>query len=146
MSAVTLRDGVEEALVNGVEEITAIEVLDDEPTTAFIPLGAVGRKESGWVPGPQADAVPPGGMVRFDVDDDSFIITNVDNRLAAFRNECVHQGLSLDGGLLEDGVLTCPWHGFRFQADTGECLTAPGAQLPQVPLRVAGGVISIRAR
>lgn len=146
MSAATLRDGVEEALVGGVEEITAIQVRDDEPTPAFIPLGSVGRKESGWVAGPVAEAVPVGGMVRFDVGEDSFIITNVGNRLAAFRNECVHQGMSLDGGCIDEGVLVCPWHGFRYDASTGECLSAPGAQLRQVPLRVEGGQVSIRAR
>lgn len=146
MSAVTLRDGVEEALVNGVEEITGIEVLDDEPTAAFIPLGSVGRKESGWVVGPEADAVPVGGMLRVDIDDDSFIVTNIENRLAVFRNECVHQGMTLDGGMIDDGVLVCPWHGFRYEASTGECLSAPGAQLPQIPLRIDGGRIYIRAR
>ena len=146
MSAVTLREGVETALVDGVDEITGIEVLDDEPTTAFIPLGSVGRRESGWIEGPHVDEVPLGAMFRFDVDDDSFVITNVENRLAAFRNECVHQGRTLDGGWIDDGVLVCTWHGFRFDANSGECLSAPGAQLPQVPLRIEGGRVSVRAR
>ncbi len=43
MSAVTLREGVEEALVNGLVEI---DVLDDEPTTAFIPVSSIGRAAS----------------------------------------------------------------------------------------------------
>ena len=42
-----LREGVEEALVNGVAEIEGIDVLDDEPTTAFIPLSSIGRKTTG---------------------------------------------------------------------------------------------------
>lgn len=146
MSAATLRELVEKALVENVEEIAALEVLEDEPTVAFIPLGQVGRKASGWVAGPLADDVPAGGMVRFDLDDDSFVITNVGNRLAVFRNECVHQGLSLDGGMIDDGELVCPWHGFRYDATSGECLSAPGAQLPQVPLRIDDGRVFIRAR
>jgi len=146
MSAVTLREGVEGALVGIVEGITAVEVVEDEPTPAFIPLGSITRRGSGWVEGPPADTVPPGGMVRFDLGDDSFVITNVDNRLAVFRNECVHQGMTLDGGCIDDGVLVCPWHGFRYDASSGECLSAPGAQLPQVPLRIDGGRVWIRAR
>lgn len=150
MSAVTLRETVEQALVEGVEEITGIEVLEDQPTAAFIPLSAVGRKESreqtGWVPGPAASAVPLGGMLRFDVDDDSFIITNIDQRLAVFRNQCVHQGRSLDGGVIDEGVLVCPWHGFRYDAASGECLSAPGVQLAQLPLRIDDGQVWIRAR
>lgn len=154
MSAVTLRETVAEALVGGVDEIAAIEVLDDQPTSAFIPVGSLGRKrETGWVRGPAIDAVPAGTMRRFDVtigdrrDDapDSFVLVNVDQRIAAFRNACVHQGRSLDGGLLDDGVLTCPWHGFRFDATSGECLTAPAAQLSPVPTRIDDGHVWVRA-
>lgn len=144
MSAVTLREGVTDALVTGVDEITAVEVLDDEPTVAFIPVAAIGRRDAGWVPGPAADRVPDGGMLRFDVGDDSFVITNVGNRLAVFRNRCAHQGLSIDGGSIDDGVLVCPWHGFRYEASSGECLSAPGAQLQQVPLRIEEGVVYVR--
>lgn len=146
MSAVTLKEGVEGALVGVVDGITAVEVVEDEPTPAFIPLGSITRRGSGWVEGPPADTVPLGGMVRFDLGDDSFVITNVDNRLAVFRNECVHQGMTLDGGCIDDGVLVCPWHGFRYDASSGECLSAPGAQLPQVPLRIDDGRVWIRAR
>lgn len=161
MSAVTLREGVEEALVRLVDEVARIEVLEDQPTAAFIPLSAVGRKpgtpDTGWVRALPVEAVAPGTMVRFDVelapptgDDpahvDSFVVTNVDSRIAVFRNECVHQGLSLDGGQLADGVITCPWHGFRFDASSGECLSAPNAQLAPIPTRVDDGHIWIRAR
>lgn len=153
MSAVTLRETVEEALVTGVEEVQGVEVVDDQPTAAFIPLGSVGRRggtvrdadEHGWVAGPAAADVAEGQMVRMDAGDDSFVVTNVGNRLAVFRNECAHQGRTIDGGMIDDGVLVCPWHGFRFDATSGECLSAPGAQLPQVPMRVDGGRVFVRA-
>lgn len=147
MSAVTLREGVEEALVQ-LDEIDRIEVLEDQPTTAFIPLESVGRKpkaDTGWVPGPSLGEIGGNPMLRFDVGDDSFIITNVDNRIAAFRNACIHQGLSLDGGMIEDGVLRCPWHGFTFDASSGECLSSPGAQLVQIPTRIDNDVVWVRA-
>ena len=161
MSAVTLREGVEEALVRLVDEVARIEVLDDQPTAAFIPLSAVGRKpgaaDTGWARAVPVTEVREGSMVRFDVelapaagDDpahvDSFVATNVGGRIAVFRNECVHQGLSLDGGSLVDGVITCPWHGFRFDASSGECVSAPNAQLAQIPTRIDDGHVWIRAR
>ena len=160
MSAVTLREGVEDALVRLVDEVERIEVLEDQPTAAFIPLSQVGRKplaeEAGWVRVLPVDAVVAGSMVRADVelapasgDDppivDSFVVVNHDTRVAVFRNRCVHQGLSLDGGSLDGGVITCPWHGFRFDASSGECLTAANAQLTQVPTRVEDGDVWIRA-
>lgn len=153
MSAVTLREGVEEALVNGVAEIEGIDVLDDEPTTAFIPLSSIGRKtaaDTGWVQGPATSDVALGSMLRFDIDNgaetDSFVVTNIDNTFAVFRNACVHQGMTLDGGMIDAGIIVCPWHGFRFEATTGECISAPGAQLSQVPTRIESGHVWVRAR
>lgn len=152
MSAVTLREGVEAALVK-VDEIDRIEVLEDEPTAAFIPLSQIGRKkssDSGWVKGPETGLVEEGAMLRFDVevvgDTESFVVTNVDNRFAVFRNACVHQGLTLDGGMIDDGVIICPWHGFKFEASSGECISAPGAQLEQMPTRIDDGHVWVRAR
>jgi Fe-S cluster biogenesis protein NfuA/nitrite reductase/ring-hydroxylating ferredoxin subunit len=157
MSAVTLRETVEEALVADVDEVDRVEVVEDQPTAAFIPLESVGVRrtaESGWLAGPAADEVPAGGMVRFDVtvdagagstSDESFVATNIDQRIAVFRNACIHQGLSLDGGMISEGVLTCPWHGFTFDASSGECISAPGAQLQQVPTRVEDGRVWVRA-
>lgn len=161
MSAVTLRQSVEEALVAAVEEVDRVEVVEDQPTSAFIPLESVGVRraaETGWLAGPAAADVPLGGMLRFDLvmetataavsstgADESFVATNIDQRIAVFRNACVHQGLSLDGGLISEGVLTCPWHGFTFDASSGECISAPGAQLQQVPTRVEDGRVWVRA-
>ena len=150
MSAVTLRDGVEEALVGVIPEIERIEVLEDQPTASIIPLASLSDSDNkGWIQGPATSAVPAGGMLRFDVEASqgqaSFLVTHVDNRISVFRNACAHQGLPLDGGTLSDGVLTCPWHQFRFDASTGECVSAPGAQLETIPARVEDGQIWIRA-
>jgi len=154
MSAVTLREGVEAALVEGVEEVDRVEVLDDEPTAAFIPLSSIGRKQkpadTGWIKGPQSSEVEPGSMLRFDVtgnggQSESFVVTNIDNRLSVFRNACVHQGMTLDGGMIDDGIIVCPWHGFKFEASSGECISAPGAQLEQIPTRVEDGFVWVPA-
>ena len=96
--------------------------------------------------GPSTSEVPLGGMLRFDVDDHSFVITNIEHRFAVFRNACVHQGMTLDGGMIDDGVIVCPWHGFRFEASTGECISAPGAQLTPMPTRIDDDRVWVRVR
>jgi len=147
MSAVTLRELVQDALVNGVAEIEAVRVDEGQATTAFIPLADVGRRgnrSDGWVAGPALDDVDPSVITRFDYGDDSFVITNVANRIAVFRNVCAHQGFPLDDGLLSEGVLSCARHGFAYDASTGECLSAPAAQLQPVPARIVDGVVMIR--
>jgi nitrite reductase/ring-hydroxylating ferredoxin subunit len=36
---------------------------------------------------------------------------------------CPHQGLPLNCEPDADGVMTCPWHGYRFDARTGACVS-----------------------
>ena len=154
MSSVTLRNLVEEALVQGVPAVTAVEVVANEPTPTLIPVESlrIGRDPSaeGWARlGPAAD-VP--------VDDISvatltnagrsaeIIVVNLGHRLSAYRNECAHEALPLNDAVLDlsNGTLTCPWHGFCFDATSGECMSAPGAQLEQLPLRVDDGDVWVR--
>ncbi len=73
-------------------------------------------------------------------------MVNAGRRLSAYRNECAHEALPLDNAVLDLGsnTLTCPWHGFCYDAASGECLSAPGAQLEQLPLRVDDGVVWVR--
>ncbi len=148
MSSVTLRNGVEEALRENVPEIHKIEVLPNDPTPAIISLDAihVADPNAGWVRCVPAEMLADGKPYRFDHGDVSILMIKIDNRINAFRNECAHQGLPLDGGLVDRtaGTITCPWHGFCFDCATGECLTAPQAQLEAFPLRVEEGVIWVR--
>ena len=76
------------------------------------------------------------------------VVVNVDNRFSAYRNECAHEALPLDNAILDaaNGTITCPWHGFCYDASSGECLSAPGAQLEQLPLRVDDGDVWVRVR
>jgi len=106
---------------------------------------------AGWVPGPSLAEVPAGTMLRFDVvagataAPSSFLVTNVAGTPAAFRNACVHQGRPLDGGRLDGGILACPWHTFRYDAATGECLSSPGSRLDAVACMVHRDHVWLRA-
>lgn len=157
MSSVTLRNLVEEALVEGVPSITAVEVLPTAPSPTLIPLEALrigpGPALDGWARvGPVGD-LPDGDLTVRELAADSgeraeVVVVSVDHRLSAYRNECAHEALPLDNAILDttNGTLTCPWHGFCYDAASGECLTAPGAQLEQLPLRVDDGDVWVRVR
>ena len=150
MSSVTLRNLVEEALVSGVPGLKAVEVLLNEPTPTLIPLDALGlgpaKETEGWVKAVAAAELPEGVLSPLRLTGAEVIVVNAGQRLTAYRNECAHEGLPLDNALLdpENGTLTCPWHGFCYDASSGECLSAPGAQLEQLPLRVEDGDVWIR--
>lgn len=154
MSSVTLRNLVEDALVQGVPAVTKVEVVAAEPSPTLIPVESlrIGRDPSaeGWARlGPAADlpadeisvATLSNGGRSVEV-----IVVNLGQRLSAYRNECAHEALPLNDAVLDlsNGTLTCPWHGFCFDATSGECLSAPGAQLEQLPLRVDDGDVWVR--
>jgi Fe-S cluster biogenesis protein NfuA/nitrite reductase/ring-hydroxylating ferredoxin subunit len=149
MSAVTLRNGVEEALKEHCPEVTAIEVVPNEPTPAIIPLVTLqrGGANAGWLEGPPLAELHEGKPFRMEMKDGkSLVLLRIGEQVSAFHNECAHQGLPIDGGTvdMESRTITCPWHGFRFDCVSGECLTAPQAQLEQVPLRIDAGRVLVR--
>lgn len=155
MSSVTLRNLVESALTEGVPGVGAVEVLPNEPSPTLIPLESVRFSRDpageGWVRmGPAVD-VGDGELTAATLTAASgvgveIIVVKLDDCLTAYRNECAHQALPLDNAILDvtSGTLTCPWHGLCYDATSGECLTAPGAQLEQLPLRVDSGDVWIR--
>jgi nitrite reductase/ring-hydroxylating ferredoxin subunit/Fe-S cluster biogenesis protein NfuA len=150
MSSVTLRNLVEEALVQGVPAITAVEVVKDQPTPTLIPVESlrIGRNQvaDGWVKVGPTEDLPVDDLTPITLDGVSVLVVNLGNRLSAYRNECAHEALPLDEAVLDvsNGTLTCPWHGFCFDATSGECLSAPGAQLEQLPLRIDEGEVWVR--
>jgi nitrite reductase/ring-hydroxylating ferredoxin subunit/Fe-S cluster biogenesis protein NfuA len=135
-----LKGSVEEALHTHVPEIERVEVIADEPTPALVQISG-GTEDRGWVQGPSTSELHDAKPFRWDIGESSVLLLRFDGRLQAFRNACAHQGLPLDGGIVdvEARTITCPWHGFRFDCTSGECLTAPQAQLETLPVRIKDG-------
>ena len=42
-----------------------------------------------------------------------------DGKISAVSNVCRHQNGPLGEGKIIDGCITCPWHGYQYQPDTG---------------------------
>lgn len=149
MAAVTLREGVEKALFAGVPGLVGVEVVPSDPV-ALIPLSSVGVRptdaawceaEGEFAPG----TIVPVTLTPADSAPVEAIVVNVDGQLSAFVNRCAHLAMPLDDATLVDGTLTCPWHDYCFDARDGECTSLPGLRLEQLPLRVDGGIVRIRA-
>lgn len=60
-----------------------------------------------------------------EVGDKKILLTKVDGAYYAVSNKCPHMGGSLFKGSLEDGVITCPRHGAKYDAKTGKGLGKP---------------------
>lgn len=88
----------------------------------------------------EVDDVPEGGCLP--VADGRVLLARVDGRLVAWRNRCLHRGTPLDGGLVRDGVITCPMHFWRYDLVSGRNLTS-GASLDPVDVESNDGHVAV---
>ena len=84
-----------------------------------------------------ADLKPGEGTV-VEVAGKTLALFNVDGTFYALDNTCLHRGGPLGEGELEGAVVTCPWHGWRFDVTTGACELTPEAKVPTYPVKVEG--------
>jgi nitrite reductase/ring-hydroxylating ferredoxin subunit len=91
------------------------------------------------------DELPPGGRACVEAFGTTIALFNVGGRLYAVDNTCPHHGGPLCHGRiggallparqyehvlgLEGKVLTCPWHGWEFNLETGATLFEPHVML-----------------
>jgi 3-phenylpropionate/trans-cinnamate dioxygenase ferredoxin component len=69
--------------------------------------------------GKQSD-LAPGAMKKVEVPGkDDIVVANVGGKFYAMRGICNHQGGPLADGELENNVITCPWHGAKWDVTTG---------------------------
>ncbi len=60
-------------------------------------------------------------------------IVDVESDLVAYRTRCPHLGGPLDDAPVVDGVVTCPWHGYRFDVRTGAPVGVHACRLLAAP-------------
>ncbi len=99
----------------------------EQPTPDRIELGS-------------CDLVAPGSMKAFQVDEQEFVlVVNHGGEFHAINNVCPHRKASLSQGTLEGSVVTCPWHGWQFDAATGRGITNPFSSARKYVLHVESG-------
>ena len=69
--------------------------------------------------------IPAGSMLRVEAGGDAVLVANVGGEFYAIANSCSHRGGDLSKGTIEDGIVTCPRHGSKFDVRTGRNLGGP---------------------
>ena len=80
--------------------------------------------------------VPPGEARVVDAGGRSLALCNVGGEFYAIDNMCPHRGGPLGEGDLDGRVLTCPWHGWRWDVIEGTNVNNPALKLGCVPVSV----------
>ena len=69
-------------------------------------------------------------------------VANVGGEIHTMENTCLHRGGPLGAGIIEQGKVICPWHGWAWDPKTGEA-EAPGAKIAVYPVKIEGDDVLI---
>ncbi|WP_378295865.1 Rieske (2Fe-2S) protein [Actinomadura sediminis] len=82
---------------------------------------------------------------RVDADGTPILLYRDGRRVYALAATCTHMGGPLDEGAIEEGCVTCPWHGSTFHLDDGGIERGPASTpQPHYETRVRDGRIEVR--
>jgi nitrite reductase/ring-hydroxylating ferredoxin subunit len=76
--------------------------------------------------------VSPGELKQFNINNKELLVINLKGKMLCLAARCTHAGAPLEEGELIDSTLICPWHGSRFNVNTGQVLKGPAEK----PLKV----------
>lgn len=87
--------------------------------------------------------VPPGTGKTVHVGDRPVALFNVDGTIHAYEGVCLHRGGPVGDGDIEDGVVTCPWHGWQYETATGRHTLDRSIGLRPYDVHVEGDAIVV---
>lgn len=75
-----------------------------------------------------------GATVLFQLKKQEYQLRELDGRLIVHSAICPHSLGPLTGVDISTGRLRCPWHGYEFDLESGECIEPPGANCRLAPV------------
>jgi len=148
-STVTLRLAIEEAIQKtapDLEDIEAEGVAEEPKLAPTIVAGPTLRKKekkrpqedgASWTVVGGLPQLPSGGMLVKEVSDEPVLFLKLGDDFYAYRRLCPGCGESLEGGGLDEAVLTCSGCSRRYDVRrAGRCLDDPQLHLEPIPLLV----------
>lgn len=82
--------------------------------------------DNDWQAGPNLNKLKREQRIVFPLAGEEILLLWSNQEVIAIENTCPHQGFPLEDGKLDhtNQVLTCPYHRWRFDLQTGKCLHA----------------------
>lgn len=68
---------------------------------------------------------------------------NVEGKIHAINKACGHKGGPLGEGTLDGDVVTCPWHGWKYNVKTGVSPVNPAASVKAFKTKVVGDEVQV---
>ena len=101
--------------------------------------------DNNWILVGTADNVEVDDVIRFDHNDKTFCVYNLEDGFYATDGICTHEAVHLEDGLVMDNEIECPMHQGVFDIKTGEAISPPACDdLKTYPVKVEDNNIYIQ--
>ena len=117
--------------------------LDENVQEQVISPEAPAEKSVEWVTVAQADELADGKSKAVTAGGNDIALFRSGEEYFAVANECTHYGAPLCGGYVRNGSVSCPWHGWQFDLQTGECISVPGCDIDAFEVKIEDGEVKI---
>lgn len=88
--------------------------------------------------------IPEGEGRAFEVQGKIIAVFFHGGQYFAIDDVCPHMGASLSEGHVENGIVTCPWHAWRFRITDGTWADSPKLKIGCYPVRIVNGEIQVQ--
>ena len=96
-----------------------------------------------WTRIASARDCPPGESRELVVGNRIVALYNVQGQFYALDGICPHQGGPLGQGSLDGCMVTCPWHGWRFDVCSGQHQTNESVKHTSFPVKLEGDEVFV---
>jgi nitrite reductase (NADH) small subunit len=84
------------------------------------------------------DELPLGSAKEIEFEGRVYALFNIDGVISAIDGICPHQGGPLAEGHLQGTTVTCPWHGWQFDVQSGKTPMGPKIKQPVYEVKLEG--------
>ena len=91
---------------------------------------------------PEED-LPIGKSAIISAGEDEIALFNYKGKYYAMANKCPHRGSPLGEGRIEEGIVICPGHEWRFKLESGANMQNPELFIPTYPVKTKNDNIYI---
>lgn len=95
------------------------------------------------IPVCRVEELPEGESCVLTVGDRDVAVFHSEGQFFAIDDRCPHAGSSLSTGHVEGGIVTCPWHGWRFRLNDGAWADNPKVKTGCYRVHVENDAVSI---
>jgi nitrite reductase/ring-hydroxylating ferredoxin subunit len=103
----------------------------------------VGPEMSEFVTVAKVGAIAEGRGETFTVNGRLVAVFKSGNDYHAIDDLCPHMGASLGAGAVHKGIVTCPWHAWRFRVCDGVWCDNPKVKIDRFEVRIVGEEIQV---